>query len=118
MIVKRNAPSETCQHSGLVLRDAWIEFSQAVRKVIGEIDTQLGKNDVKAVVEALKLDIDLTQRAKDAYSSTLDLQHDRKAGREKAEKCFNASATAMAEIIKARFPDQHDPGNDELIRPN
>ena len=46
------------------------------------------------------------------------LQHDRKAGREKAKACFGASADEMAEIIKARFLGQFDPNRDELIRGN
>jgi len=118
LTVKRNASSEECQQSGLVLRDAWIEFSQAVRAKIGEIAGQPGKNDVKAVIEALNLDENLTKRAKKAFDYTNVLQHDRKAGREKAKACFGASADEMAEIIKARFPGQFDPSRDKLIRGN
>jgi hypothetical protein len=118
LTVKRNASSEECQQSGLVLRDAWIEFPQAVRAKIGDIPVQIGKNDVEAVVEALNLDENLTTKAKKAYDDTNFLQHDRKAGREKAEACFKASAYAMAEIIKARFPGQFDPNRDKLIRGN
>jgi hypothetical protein len=118
LTVKRNASSEECQQSGLVLRDAWIEFSQAVRARIADIPAKLGKNDVKAVVEALNLDENLTKGAKKAFDSTNVLQHDRKAGKEKAEECFKASANAMAEIIKAKFPDQVDPNRYRLIRGN
>lgn len=118
LTVKRNASSEECQQSGLVLRDAWIEFSQAIRAKIGEIAGQPGRNDVKAVIEALNLDENLTKRAKKAFDYTNVLQHDRKAGREKAKACFEASVDEMAEIIKARFPGQFDPDRDKLIRGN
>jgi len=118
LTVKRNASSEECQQLGLVLRDAWIEFSQAVRAKIGDIPVQIGKNDVKAVVEALNLDENLTKKAKKAFDYTNVLQHDRKAGREKAKACFDASSDEMAEIIKARFPGQFDPSRDKLIRGN
>ena len=116
--VNRNAPSEIFQQVGLILRDAWIEFSLTVRTRIGEIAEQPGKNDVKAIVEALNLNEDLTRVAKKAYDSTNVLHHDRKAKLEKAEVCFNASVAAMAEIISARFPGQFDPRKDELIPPN
>lgn len=118
LTVKRNASSEECQQSGLVLRDAWIEFSQAVRAKIGEIAGQPGKNDVKAVIEALNLDENLTKRAKKAFDYTNVLQHDRKTGKEKAKTCFNASADEMAEIIKAKFLGQFDSDRDKLIRGN
>ena len=118
LTVKRNASSEECQQSGLVLRDAWIEFSQAVRGRIGEIASRPGKNDVKAVIEALNLDENLVREAKKAFDSTNSLQHDRKAGPQKATTCFNASADAMAKMIKAKFPGQFDPSRVKLIRGN
>jgi len=118
LTVKRNASSEQCQQSGLVLRDAWIEFSIVVRVKVGDIAGQPGKNDVKAVIEALRLDETLTTRAKKAFDSTNVLQHDRTAGWEKAKACFDASADEMAEIVKASFPSHLDPNRDKLIRPN
>jgi hypothetical protein len=117
-IVKRNARSEECQQSGLVLRDAWIEFSQAVRAKVRRVPTKAGRNDVKAVIEALNLNESLARRAKKAFDYTNVLQHDRGASREKARACFDAAVDEMAGIVKAKFPGQVDPNRDGLIRGN
>ncbi len=117
-IIKKNAPSEIFQQAGLVLRDAWIEFSHIIRERIREIPEKPGKNDVKAVIDALNLSDLLKDRAKKAFSTTLDLQHDRNATIGQASDCFTNSVESMAEIVSACFPGQFDPKKDELIRPN
>ena len=94
-----NSQSEDCQHVGLILRDAWTEFSRIVRKAIEEDSGRLGRNDVKGVVAALNLPQAITRRAKIAYNSTNALQHDLRAIPEDAVACFSNSTEAMAEII-------------------
>ena len=116
--VRRNAPPEICQHAGLVLRDAWIEFSHAIRERIKIIPGNPGRNDVKSVVAALELTNTLKKCANKAISSANALQHDRNATRQMAQACFDDSTKAMAEIIRARFPGHHDLSKVDLIRPN
>jgi hypothetical protein len=76
-------------------------------KKVGDIEGKPGKNDIKAIIEALNLGESLDKRAKKAFDLTNILQHDRKAGKEKAKACFEASANEMAEIIKTRFESQY-----------
>ena len=116
--VRKNASSAECQQSGLILRDAWIEFSQAIRGKLREIERTIGKNDVKAIIDVLDVEDSLKIKARKAFDSTNVLQHDRKASKEQAKECFAISVDAMAEIIKVRFPKQIDPKKDKLIRPN
>lgn len=114
----RNARHEDCQQVGLILRDAWIEFSRNARTSIWESSEKLGKNDVKGVVDALALPQATTDKAKKAYNSTNALQHSLNAVSDDALRCFTNTADAMAEIIAMRFPDKRDPLDEELIRPN
>ena len=102
----------------MILRDAWIEFSRIIRKSLDEDDESIGKNDVKGVLEAIDLPQDIIQKGRQAYNLTNALQHDTRAGHDKAAACFNRSTEAMAEIISVRFPGVHDLRNESLIRPN
>ena len=114
----RNAQTEDSQHVGLILRDAWLEFSRVVRKGIEKDTKGLGRSDVKGVVDALDLPQTVAERAKRAYNSTNSLQHDLRAAAGDAVVCFNDSTEAMAEVIDARFRGVHDPMIGALIRPN
>ena len=113
-----NAQPEDCQKMGLMLRDAWIEFTGKARLHIEEIDEGIGKNDVKRVLDELRLSADIATKAKKSHSLTNNLQHDRGATPQDAERCFNDSVEAMAEIIEMRFPGVSDPRRDELVHPN
>ena len=48
----------------LILRDAWIEFSRIAREDIAEDSGELGRSDVKGVMDALKLPEDISRKAK------------------------------------------------------
>ncbi len=113
-----NSRTEDCQQVGLILRDAWIEFSHIVRRDIDKDFAGVGKNDVKGVIDVLKLPQDIAQRAKQAFDSTLALQHHRGADLEEAKACFNSSTEAMAEIIDIHFPRQSDPRGTDMVPPN
>ena len=114
-----NSRTEDSQYVGLILRDTWIEFSDIVRKDLDEDLTGIGKNDVKGIIDVLNLPQDVAQRAKQAFDSTLGLQHHRGAKFEEAIACFNSSTEAMSEIINIRFPGQTDPREQtDMVRPN
>ena len=110
--------SEDCQQVGLMLRDAWIEFSRIARQDLGTVAQGIGKNNVKGVVQALGLQDDLAKSAEHAYNQTNSLQHDRGATVDSARTCFNKSAEAMAQIVESRFPTRKDPRLTDSIRPN
>ena len=116
--LKPNPPPESCQQVGLMLRDAWIEFSRVVRTDIQDARKRIGKDDVKRVLDALSLPEGLATKSKKAHGAANALQHDRSAKPEAAQRCFNDTTEAMAEIIKARFPGQYDPRINGLIPPN
>ena len=111
--LRRNAPPQRYQHAGLTLRDAWIEFSNEQRRRIGPIPEQPGKNDVKATLRAMKLEEGLLRRAEMAVNSTNHLLHDRNAGWDKAEACFNATVAAMSEMVGRRSPIRVSPVHDD-----
>ena len=114
----RNSQPEHCQHVGLILRDAWVEFTRIAREDIDEDSAELGRSDVKGVIDALKLPEDISRKARRAYNSTNALQHDLRAVPEDAVACFSRTTEAMAGVIGARFPGQRDHRMDDLIRPN
>ena len=114
----RNAQPENCQKMGLMLRDAWIEFTGKARLHSEEIDEGIGKNDVKRVLDELRLTADIAAKAKKSYSRTLNLQHDRGAEPQAAERCFNETVEAMAEIIEMCLPGVSDPRRHNLISTN
>ena len=114
----RDSQTEDCQHVGLILRDAWIEYSRIVREGIERDAEKLGRNDVKGVVDALNLPQAVAEKAKRAYSATNSLQHDLRAAPEDAVACFSKTTEAMAEIVSVRFPGLRDPRMEDMIRPN
>ena len=114
----RNAQPEDCQKMGLMLRDAWIEFTRIARSNIEEFDEGIGKDDVKRVIDAMQLPADISAKAKKAHSLTNNLQHNRDATPQTAEHCFNYCVKTMARIVKTRFPEVSDPRGGELISPN
>ena len=113
-----NSRTEDCQQVGLILRDAWIEFSRIARKDLGKVHAGIGKNDVKGIIKALSLPQDVAQRAEQTFSSTLTLQHHLGAKAEEAIACFDSSTESMAEIIDALFPGQSDPRRAGMVHPN
>ena len=114
----RNAQPEDCQKMGLMLRDAWIEFTGKARLDIEGIGEGIGKNDVKGVLDELQLPINIAAKAKKSYSRSLSLQHDRGATPDLAECYFNETVDAMAEIIEIRFRGVFDARRRELIPTN
>ena len=114
----RNSQPEHCQHVGLILRDAWIEFTRIAREDIDEGSAELGRSDLKGVIDALKLPEDISRKARRTYNSTNALQHDLRAVPEDAVACFSRTTEAMAGVIGACFPGRRDQRMDDLIRPN
>ena len=113
-----NAQPENCQQVGLMLRDAWIEFSRVARSQLEESGSKIGKDDVKRVLKGLRLSNAITAKAKQAHARANALQHDRGATPDLARRCFDITVEAMAEIIQTRFPGQTDPRIKGLIPRN
>lgn len=113
-----NAQPENCQQVGLMLRDAWIEFSRVARFQLEETGSKIGKDDVKRVLEGLRLPNAITAKAKQAHAGANALQHDRGATPDLARRCFDNTVEAMAEIIRTRFHGQTDPRIKRLIPRN
>ena len=66
----------------------------------------------------MQLPADIATKAKKSHALTNNLQHDRGATPDLAERCFNETVGAMAEIIEMRFPGVLDPRRHELVHPN
>lgn len=113
-----NSQTEDCQQVGLILRDTWIQFSHIVREDFNGAHADIGKNDVKGIIDVLNLPQDVAQKAKQAYGLTLALQHHRGATFEEAIVCFNSSTETMGEIINIRFPGKKDPRRTDMVPPN
>lgn len=113
-----NVQPEICQQVGLMLRDAWIEFSRVARSELEETGFKIGKDDVKRVLEGLRLSNAIIAKAKQAHARANALQHDRGATPDLARRCFDNTVGAMAEIIQTRFPGQPDLRIKGLIPPN
>lgn len=113
-----NVQPEISQQVSLMLRDAWIEFSRVARSQLEETGSKFGKDDVKRVLEGLRLPNAITAKAKQAHARTNELQHDRGATPDLARRCFDITAEVMAEIIQTRFPGQTDPRIKALIPRN
>ena len=116
--LSRIARPENCQQVGLMLRDAWIEFTRYARWDIEEIDEGIGKDDVKRVLDAMQLPEHIAARAKRSHAWANGLQHDRGGAPQAAKRCFDDAVEVMAEIIEIRFPGRQDPRRDESIPTN
>lgn len=116
--LRPNARPEHCQSVGLILRDAWIQFSRELRTRVTEDTSQVGRNDAKGVVHTLRIPPAIKTKAKKAFNMTNALQHDLKAAPEDAIESFGSTTEAMALIVEARFPGEYVHRRYQPIRPN
>jgi hypothetical protein len=92
---------EEWQQLGLLMRDSWILLMQKICTNKGIDTSDIGRNDVKAMLGRLKLEDEIFGLSKSAYALCLKIQHDRNITKAIAETCLVTTATLMKTILYA-----------------
>jgi len=97
--VDESQTSEELQQVGILVRDAWIEFSKAACALL-QADTVGAKNDkVVNRLKKLKLEDELVDSCRASLNLSLKVQHDRAVGKDKAEMCLVLAIFSMRTVI-------------------
>jgi len=92
---------EEWQQIGLLMRDSWIVLMQKLCKEKSIDTSNIGHNDVKAMLGKLKLEDEILGLSKSAYALCLKIQHDRNITRTIAQTCTVTTITLMQTILYA-----------------
>jgi hypothetical protein len=104
--VDESRNSEELQQVGILIRDAWIEFSNAACVAL-QVDSSDVENDkVINRLKKLKLEDELLDSCRASLNLSLKVQHDRAATKDKAEMCLMLSVFSMRTTI-CEFQRRH-----------
>jgi hypothetical protein len=107
--VDESQNSEELQQVGILIRDAWIEFSKRLCSSL-HVDTTGVENDkVVDRLRKLKLEDKLFDSCRASFNLSLKVQHDRRVRRDEAELCLLQSLfsihTLIHELANSRIGD-------------
>jgi hypothetical protein len=96
--IRKGDNTENWQHSGLLVRDSWIELS----KILCDKDkidiSDIEKDKVVEKLKRLKINEQLLSLCKASFDLSLKVQHDRKITQEIALACVTSSIYAMQSV--------------------
>lgn len=97
--VDESQTSEELQQVGILVRDAWIEFSKAACASL-QVDTAgVEKDKVINRLKKLNLEDELLDSCRASLNLSLKVQHDRAVGKNKAEMCLLLGVFSMRTLI-------------------
>lgn len=94
--------TEQLQQIGILVRDAWIEFTQKIWAGLTDIDKSgIGPNDVKGMLTQSNLDNEPARIASLAFDMAIKVQHDRNVTFDFTRGCVVITALAMDMLIES-----------------
>jgi len=99
--IRSSEDRDEWQQIGLLMRDSWILLMQKLCKEKSIDTSNIGHNDVKAMLGKLKLEDEILGLSKSAYALCLKIQHDRNITRTVAQTCIVTTITLMQTILYA-----------------
>ncbi len=97
--VDESQSSEELQQVGILIRDAWIEFSKDLCSSLPVDTTDVEKDKVVKRLKKLKLEDELYDSCRASFNLSLKVQHDRQIRRDEAELCLLQSVFSMYTLI-------------------
>jgi len=100
--LERFEETEQLQQIGILVRDAWIEFTQKIWAGLTNIDKSgIGPNDVKGMLERSRLYDKAIKTASLAVDMANKVEHDRSITSDVARACVAITAIVMGMLMKS-----------------
>lgn len=97
--VDESQSSEELQQVGILVRDAWIEFSRDLCSSLQIDTTGINNDEVVRRLGKLKLEDELFNSCRASFSLSQKVQHDRRIRKDEAELCLIQSVFSMYTLI-------------------
>jgi len=97
--VDESQSSEELQQVGILVRDAWIEFSRGLCSSLQIDTTGIERDKVVEHLKNLSLEQKLFDSCRASFNLSLKAQHDRRIRRDEAELCLLQSVFSMRTLI-------------------